>query len=375
MGVGTGRTKRPTEAVESSEEDRGPIPATHRERTPEETRKLRNGRGGPGSRTQPEPQKETIGTLKVLYSNVQSICNKIDELKCTVDKQDPDVIILTETWCNPNITQPFLEIPGNTLDPELRHDRSDTVNGIGGSILIYVRIGLTFLTCDLINDFNQHCRFSIKSKNDVLNFTVIYRSPNSNITNTNKLCDIINKVPTNSIIIGDINLSGIDWANHYADSKGLDFFNAINDNFMTQMINFPTHVKGNILDLLITDVPETVVNIEDIGRLGKSDHSMILFETTFNHDNSYSEEKIPNWSKANIDIINQDLTAIDWHNELKDLDTTEALKYFHNKVDETVIKNVPLKLRRLKTRPIWLTKCLKKKLRKKTESLGPVQKN
>ena len=132
--MGTGRTKRPTEAVKSSEEDRGPIPTTHRERTPEETREPRNGRGGPGSRTQPEPQKETIGTLKVLYSNVQSICNKIDELKCTVDEQDPDVIILTETWCNPNITQPFLEIPGYTLDPELRHDRSDTVNGIGGGI-------------------------------------------------------------------------------------------------------------------------------------------------------------------------------------------------------------------------------------------------
>ena len=179
---------------------------------------------------------------------------------------------------------------------------------------------------------------------------------------------MINKVPKNSIIIGDINLPGIDWGKDYADSKGLDFFNAINDNFMTQMINFPTHVKGNVLDLLITDVPETVVNIEDIGRLGKSDHSMILFETTFNHDNSYSEEKIPDWSKANIDNINQDLSAIDWHNELKDLDTNEALNYFHNKVDETVRRNVPLKLRRLKTRPIWLTKCLKKKLRKKQKA-------
>ena len=185
------------------------------------------------------------------------------------------------------------------------------------------------------------------------------------MNNTNKLCDILTKVPKNSIIIGDINLPGIDWANHCADSKSSDFFNAINDNFMTQMIDFPTHVKGNILDLLITDVPDTIVNIEDIGRLGKSDHCMILFEAAFNHDLSYSEEMIPDWSKANLDNINQDLSSIDWYSELKDLDTVEALNYFNHKVDETVLKNVPLKLRRLKTRPIWLTKCLKKKLRKK----------
>jgi len=176
----TGRTQRPTEVGEGSKEDRGPNSFSERERTseglniPQETRTPGNGSRGPGAGAQSEPPEKTLGTLKILYSNVQSVCNKIDKLKCTVDEQDPDVIILTETWCNPNITQPFLEIPGYTLDPELRHDRSDTVNGIGGGILIYVRIGLTFLSCDIYNDFNQHCCFSIKSKNDVLNFTVIY---------------------------------------------------------------------------------------------------------------------------------------------------------------------------------------------------------
>ena len=45
---------------------------------------------------------------------------------------------------------------------------------------------------------------------------------------------------------------------------------------MQQMVDFPTQVKGNILDLVITNIPERIEEIYEMGRLGKSDHVMIV---------------------------------------------------------------------------------------------------
>jgi hypothetical protein len=45
---------------------------------------------------------------------------------------------------------------------------------------------------------------------------------------------------------------------------------------MTQLVSFPTHTKGGMLDLLITNCVERIVSICEEGRLGKSEHSIIL---------------------------------------------------------------------------------------------------
>ena len=73
--------------------------------------------------------------IKVLYGNVQSISNKIDELRCWAIDVDPDVIYLVETWTNSQHTKAFLTIEGYEI--VCRHDRTDTELGIGGGLLIY----------------------------------------------------------------------------------------------------------------------------------------------------------------------------------------------------------------------------------------------
>ena len=54
---------------------------------------------------------------------------------------NPDIILLTETWCNDQITDMFLRIPGYELQTDLRRDREDTRNGIGGDLLVYTKAG------------------------------------------------------------------------------------------------------------------------------------------------------------------------------------------------------------------------------------------
>ena len=42
---------------------------------------------------------------------------------------------------------------------------------------------------------------------------------------------------------------------------------------LEQLIMFPTHTKGNVLDLVVTNCQEKIVGVNDAGRLGRSDHS------------------------------------------------------------------------------------------------------
>jgi hypothetical protein len=68
----------------------------------------------------PTPSEE----LKVLYTNAQSIVGKIDELCSVSCELDLDLILVTESWCNDQITNAFLSVPGYELITDLRIDRT-----------------------------------------------------------------------------------------------------------------------------------------------------------------------------------------------------------------------------------------------------------
>jgi hypothetical protein len=89
--------------------------------------------------------------------------NKINELACVASDAKPDIILVTESWCHERISDAYLAIPGFQLQPELRVDRMDTANGIGGGLLVYSRDGLDILPCDKVLNFNQYAKFTVKN--------------------------------------------------------------------------------------------------------------------------------------------------------------------------------------------------------------------
>ena len=92
-----------------------------------------------------------------MYTNSQSLPGKVQELEALASDLKPDVILLCETWCNTNTSNATLNIKGYELQQNLRRDRNDTTNGIGGGLLVYTRDGLVILPCDDENSFNQYC--------------------------------------------------------------------------------------------------------------------------------------------------------------------------------------------------------------------------
>ncbi len=73
----------------------------------------------------------------------------MNELSCVAGALNPDIIMITESWCNSDVVDAFLSIDGYDLQPDLRADREDTAQGRGGE---------TFSLCEIWNESfkNRH---------------------------------------------------------------------------------------------------------------------------------------------------------------------------------------------------------------------------
>ena len=279
----------------------------------------------------------------------------------------PDIIIVCETWCNAMVSSDILNIDGYNIDNNLRKDRTDTTNGAGGGIIVYSKIGLNILESNLSSDFNQFSAFNIIQENgEDINIITTYRPPSTNAENTQKLCDIVEQMNMNAILIGDINLPGIKWQNNTSDSKGRKFFETVINNNAVQLVDKPTHKAGETLDLVITKNEEIVLDVEVIDNLSKSDHNMILVELTANNaTKTTTTEKIYDWNRADMEKLRNEFKSTNWNEIFMNKTATEMWTEFTTILNNIQEKYVPLKLRRSNNRPSWMNQKLLRLIRKK----------
>ena len=113
------------------------------------------GRGSSGS-TEPkkgESLRSNTASVSILYTNAQSIVNKINELRSVAANIKPDIILINETWTHQDITNAYLHIKGYEISA--RKDRSDTLDGRGGGLLVYNRIGIALSERNPDSQFEQ----------------------------------------------------------------------------------------------------------------------------------------------------------------------------------------------------------------------------
>jgi hypothetical protein len=197
----------------------------------------------------------------------------VNELACIASDLKPDVIALTETWCNSEISNAVLSIDGYELVPELRLDRTNTGGGRGGGLIIYARSGIQILKIDRTILHSQLCSFSICD----VTINLVYRPPSAPPESITELAKLVSEAKNNEIFVGDFNLPIIDWVGG-GGSSGREgaFVEATENALMQQLVDFATHTRGNIFDLVLTNIPERVEEIYEAGRLGRSDHVIIV---------------------------------------------------------------------------------------------------
>ena len=286
--------------------------------------------------------------------------NKLDDLAALIAGEDPDIIMLSETWTNENVTNAELCFNGYIL--QSRKDRQDTLNGRGGGVILYTREGLTCCPIESNWLYKQTCGAVVNG----VEVHVVYRSPNASIEDNHALNSFLENRKPNSKITGDFNYPGVDWnAGHSNDPQETKFLDTTISEGLTQVIETATHEKGNCLDLVLTNIPNRIDNIDVnvVDRL--SDHYVISFDIQGVENTPKSIEQVLDLAKANFPRMRHDLAEVNWHKELDGLDATQTWSKFANLFNHIQKQWIPLKTRRLCDQPLWMRPNVLRTIRKK----------
>ena len=118
-------------------------------------------------------------------------------------------------------------------------------------------------------------------------------------------------------IVGDFNFPHACWdSNSSSVPIEQSFMDSFNDLGLTQLIKDPTHLHGNVLDLLLTNSESHIYDIHvlDCNSVCKSDHLPITFDIKSKVNVKKSRKrKCYNFKKANWDALNSELRHTNWN--------------------------------------------------------------
>ena len=238
----------------------------------------------------------------------------------------------------------------------------------------------------------KFCPLMIKlifDNNQKLILTTIYRVGTLGIDNFDSLDKYLKDIHLNyknykHIIVGDLNLSEVDWdeqsTNCALQRKFLDTFHDLG---MKQYITGKTHQNGNTLDLLFTNNEKIMSNIiiSDSNNICKSDHYSISFRINMRAKKlkNFKKNSIYNFKKANWSQLNKDLRNINWPSVFKRNDVHLIWNDFKKILFALCDKNIPKITLRKNSAPPWFDSELdemcknKAKLHKKYKQTGNIE--
>ena len=189
---------------------------------------------------------------------------------------------------------------------------------------------------------------------------VVYRSPNSSNEENMKLLNQISYVSekvlqskSKLLLVGDFNYKEIDWPNEYCpgatEKNSVKFLNCIQKNFLTQFVSSATHKRGDqcptLIDLIISNEPDFVQNIEHHAPLGSSHHEIL----TFSIDQGIPPQTIKTpekylLEKGDYTAMRKEVGEINWEEILKDSDDVDQWwGSIENVINSAAEKHIPKK--------------------------------
>ena len=129
------------------------------------------------------------------------------------------------------------------------------------------------------------------------------------------------------ILAGDFNCHHQEWLGSRSptDVEGKTALSLCNSHGLTQIVNGPTHILGNCLDLIMTDAPNLFMLIEIDHGIGISDHFLIKATV---EASPLTEPTPPRlvwlYKKADWDGLRNELAAAPWDDLLTKDDPEKA---------------------------------------------------
>ena len=171
---------------------------------------------------------------------------------------------------------------------------------------------------------------------------LVYRPPSGGQDSITNLTNLIKTVEGKTVLIGDFNFPEINWETGRTAGRTREFVEATEDKMLEQLVEFSTHTRGNKLDLLLTNIPERILNVEDAGRLGHSDHVMILATLAISGAPAANASMQKNWARANWPAMEQNLREWNWRLDLEGLNASLAWEKLRDRLLALVEEHVPV---------------------------------
>ena len=189
--------------------------------------------------------------------NSRSLVNKFTQLQHLVYTSHFDIIGITETWLSSSIFDNEI-LPTNYSI--FRRDRC----GRGGGVLLAVRNPI-----EVISVFSHptiELLTVVLSLPLLLTVCIVYIPPNaSNVLHLSLhdyICQLVSHSLSEVLIIGDFNYPNISWSTLSGGCEMSDLFcDLMFDIGLHQHVSSATHIKGKILDLVITVSPDLVQDL------------------------------------------------------------------------------------------------------------------
>nr|CAD2180569.1 unnamed protein product [Meloidogyne enterolobii]CAD2180571.1 unnamed protein product [Meloidogyne enterolobii] len=288
-------------------------------------------------------QKSDPSTLlNCYYFNCRSIVNKLCELRDFISVENPDILMLSETWIK-DTTLTADELSINSKYHVYLCNRSDPKNKKGGGVTILIKSNIP--SKKVLSTKNNSFEVIIIEilKPQKVRLFCVYLPPKLNKKINNQLIKCLEEnTEKNSIILGDFNMPNIDWnnkhANSYIEAQFLESSEVLN---YKQYILEPTHIKGSTLDLLLCNSSKLVNNHQIRPSFSNSDHYTIFFMLNI--------EK-PRQEKILIRDINEQnlnqlkpliLLSLDHIHIYHRVDDKE--KFLCNTINEIILSNISVK--------------------------------
>lgn len=272
----------------------------------------------------------------------------MDELHVAIELYNAKIVVVTESHLTKEISDAEVKLRNFKL---FRKDR-DNGKSCGGSC-IYVH---NTIEAEYISDFvaPDSVGISVKLNNQWLKVICIYRSQNLSYAEQTKLLDSLKKLNTqeNEIhVYGDFNLPNAKWDSGTVNCP----INTVNRNFtiqreylelFSQMGLLPLVKDGTItrrrvvdgilqeslLDQVLVSNPHTVLSIDTLSPLGKSDHIPIVITLKTKNDINYVKTVIEVWSKFSKQNIMDLGNNINWDYSSDELSSNMMWEELHGKL-------------------------------------------
>lgn len=323
----------------------------------------------------------TASKLVCYYQNVGGIKTGY---RCVIDAVrlcSYDVIVLTETWLNCNLSEDEIKFDNYNV---FRCDRSPSTSSKseGGGVLIAVHKRLNSGRVDC--DCNLEQLFvSISCLTKELIVGVVYIPPRSDVTVYNMHCASVEEIlggraDCSVAIFGDYNLPNVCWSNDEfgvtVDSPPSHPARLVAESFaylgLSQLNTVPND-RGVFLDLLFSNVISlTTERAIDLLSRNSIHHTAFISQFTTVVEETYVNYSFstPNFKIGDYASINNYLASIDWEHLFSGLEIDDAVNQFYSVIYTAVNRFVPSKICRSSSFPIWFSGHLKRLILQKKKA-------